>query len=143
MDFNEQLDKLQQRASDTAASVRAAAAEDRAKLKQRIDQAQVDANLALKDTEQAATEAKDRAQSKWAQMKADARKKMDEVQAKAEKRADEIDAAAASTDADWAEADALDAIDYAGWAVENARLAALDALDARARADELAAVAKS
>lgn len=30
------------------------------------------------------------------------------------------------------------AIDYAAWAVDNARLAALDALDARAYADELA-----
>ena len=45
---------------------------------------------------------------------------------------------AAATDADWAEADAADAIDYADWAVDNAQLAMLDAIDARAYADGLA-----
>jgi hypothetical protein len=42
----------------------------------------------------------------------------------------------AETDAEIAEADAGDAIDFADWAVENARLAILDAIDARAYAVE-------
>jgi hypothetical protein len=37
-----------------------------------------------------------------------------------------------------AEADAYAAIDYADWAVENAQVAILDAIDARVSADEKA-----
>jgi len=48
-----------------------------------------------------------------------------------DKRSDQLDAKVATTDADWAEADAADVIDFASWAVDNARLLALDALDAR------------
>ncbi|HEX3204712.1 MAG TPA: hypothetical protein VHQ68_00580, partial [Propionibacteriaceae bacterium] len=57
------------------------------------------------------------------------------------KRADQLDAKAAATDADWAEDDAADAIDYAAWMVYDAQLAVLDALDARAYADERAKIA--
>ena len=53
------------------------------------------------------------------------------------------DAKAAATDADWAEAEAADALDYADWTVDNAQLAMLDALDARAYADDLAKAASS
>ena len=43
--------------------------------------------------------------------------------------------------ADWAEQDAADAIDYAEWMIYDAQLAVLDALDARAYADERARIA--
>jgi hypothetical protein len=74
-------------------------------------------------------------------MKADAGAKMDDVKAKIEKRNEQRDAKMAADDAEWAEADATDAIDYAAWTVENARLAVLDAMDARAYADERATAA--
>jgi hypothetical protein len=45
------------------------------------------------------------------------------------------------TDADWAEGDAADAIDYAILVVSDAQLAVLDALDARAYAEERAKIA--
>jgi glycerol-3-phosphate dehydrogenase len=44
----------------------------------------------------------------------------------------------AAAEADYAEADASDAIDYAAWTVDNARLAVLNALDARIYAAERA-----
>jgi hypothetical protein len=52
-------------------------------------------------------------------------------------------AAATSARSKWAQmkADAADAIDYAEWTVDNARLAVLDAIDARAYADERAKAA--
>ena len=50
-----------------------------------------------------------------------------------------MDADFATSDADLAEADALDAIDFADWAVENARLAILDAINSRITANEKAA----
>ena len=57
MDFSAQLDDLQKRAAEAKASVQAAATESRDKLRQRIDQAQADANLAMKDAQQQAGEA--------------------------------------------------------------------------------------
>ena len=97
--------------------------------------------VAQQRAQQRADQAGDRARSKWAQMKADAAAKMDDLQARMDKRADQLDANVAADDAAWAEDDASAAIDYAAWTVDNARLAVLDAIDARAYADELAKTA--
>ena len=71
-------------------------------------------------------------------MKADVSAKMDDLKAEIDKRADERDVKTAAKDADRAEQDAVDAIDYAVFVFYSARLAVLDALDARAYADERA-----
>lgn len=92
MDFSAQLDNLKKRVDDTVAVARAAAEEDRGKLQKHIEKAEVDANLALKDTEQGAGEAADRVQSKWSQVKADAAAKMDDAKAKIDKRNKLMDA---------------------------------------------------
>jgi hypothetical protein len=76
-------------------------------------------------------------------MRSDASDKMKEVKARIDKRTRQIDADMAATDADLAEADADAAIDYAVWTVDNARLAALDAIDARVYANAQAGTAKS
>ena len=73
MDFPAQFATVEKRASDALSSVKAAATESREQLQSRIDQAQVDMDLAKKDAQQKIEAAEDRAQSKWAQMKADAR----------------------------------------------------------------------
>ena len=93
---------------------------------------------AATDARQDASAAAASAKTKWAQMKADAAAKMDDLQARIDKRADQLDANVAADDAAWAEDDAAAAIDYASWTVDNARLAVLDAIDARVYADELA-----
>ena len=138
MDFSAQLDALQQRAADTKAAAQAAATESGEQLHQRIDQAQVDMDQASKDAKQQADQTADRAQSKWAQMKADAAAKRDDVKAKIDQRNRQMNAKVAANDADLAEADAADAIDYAAWTLDNARLVVLDAIDARAYADQRA-----
>jgi hypothetical protein len=74
-------------------------------------------------------------------MKTDAAGRREDIKAKIDKRADQLDAKAAATDADWAEQDAADALDYAVYVIYDAQLAVLDALDARAYADERAKVA--
>jgi hypothetical protein len=143
MDFSAQLDALQQHVARAKSAVQAAASESRDQLRQRIDQAQVDIDLAAKDARQQAGQAADRARSKWAQMKADAAAKIDDVQAKMDRRANQLDAKLAANEANGAEADAADALDFAEWAVDNAQLAMLDAVDARAYADKLAKAASS
>src|SRR6266498_1846141 len=97
MDFSTQLDALQQHVADTKSAAQAAASESRDQLRQRIDQAQVDMNLAVKDAKQQAGEAAASARSKWAQMKTDAAARMDDLQAKIDKRAQQLDARAAAS----------------------------------------------
>jgi glycerol-3-phosphate dehydrogenase len=70
-------------------------------------------------------------------VKADAAAKLDDFDAKLDRRADQRDAKLAVRQADGAEADAADAINFAAWTVDHARLAVLDAIDARADADDL------
>ena len=137
MDFSAKLDDLQQRAADAKAVAQAAVSESRQQLRQRIDQARVDMDLAAKDARQQVGEAAASARSKWAQLKADAAARLDDFDAKMDRRADQHDAKVAARQADGAEADAADAIEFAAWTVDHARLAVLDAIDARVYADQL------
>lgn len=143
MDVLTQFEALENRTSAGLAQVKAAASESREELEQRIDQAQVDVDLGKPGAKSGGREAADKGQSKWAQMKADASARMEDVKAKIDKRNDQMDAEMAAADADFAEAEASDAIGYAEWVVDNARLAVLDALDARAYAGERAKAAAS
>lgn len=138
MDLLTQFEGLEQRTSNGLEQVKAATSESRKQLEERIDRAQVDLNL---DAEQGVGKTSDETQSKWAQMKADASAKMEDIKGKIDKRNEKIDADMAATDADFAESEAADAIGYAEWVVDNARLAVLDALDARAYAAERARAA--
>jgi len=140
MDFSSRLDGLQRQVNDARTGVQAAATESRDQLRQRVDQAQADQNRAAKDAQH---HAEAPASSKWKQMRADAAAKRDDVKARMDKRSLEIDADMAATDADMAEADAAAALDYAAWTIDDARLAVLDAIDARAYATMRAGTAAS
>ena len=139
MDFNKQVNDLENRVDQLKVSVAAAAKENHEQLKQRIATAQADTDRALNEAKQEATADADKAQSSWEQTRSDAKARLEALKAKAQRRSDQVDADFAESDADWAEADAYAAIDYADWAVENARVAILDAIDARITADEKAA----
>jgi len=140
MDFTSQLDGLQQQVADARTGVQVAATESRDQLRQRIDKAQDDQNRAAKDAQRSAEAP---GSSKWKQIRADAAAKMDDAKARMDKRNRQINADVAATDADMAEADATAAIDYAAWTIDNARLAVLDAIDARAYANTRAGTAAS
>ena len=137
-DFYTRLDDLQQRVVTARSAVQAAAAESDAQLKQRIDRAHADLNQSVENARQEASQAADNARTKWAQLKADGAAKMSDVKADINKRARQVDAKAAAADADWAEADAAEALDFADWAIENAQLTMLGAVQARTHADQLA-----
>lgn len=139
MDYSSQLDGLQRQVAGARTAVQAAATESRDQIRQRIDQAQVDQNQAAERSAGVPAAAK----NKWDQMRADAADKMKDVKARMDKRNREIDADMAAADADFAEADAADAINYAAWTIDNARLAILDAIDARAYANMRAGTAAS
>ena len=140
-DFNTRLDDLQQRVATARSAVQAAAAESDTQLRQRIDRARAELNQSVENARQDVSQAADGARAKWAQLKAAAAAKRIDVKANIDKRTRQMDAKVAADDADWAEADAAEALDFADWAVENAQLMMLDAIHARAHADELAKAA--
>ena len=141
--FSTRLDDLQQRVATARSAVQTAATESDAQLKERIDRAQADLDQSVQNAQQEVSQAADSARAKWAQLKADAAAKMSDVKANMDKRARHMDAKVAANDAGWAEADAAEALDFANWAVENAQLAILDAIHARAYADKLAKAANN
>jgi chromosome segregation ATPase len=140
-DFYARLDALDQRVQTARAAVKAAAAETDAELKQRIDKAQADLDKSVDTARQQVSQASDSARSKWAQLKADAAAKRSDVRANVEKRTRQADAKLADIEASAAEADSSEALNFADWAVENAQLAMLDAIHARAYADKVAKAA--
>ena len=119
------------------ASAAAAANETHEQLQRRIDQAQAETR-ALSEAKQEASAAADKAQSQGSRR---------ELTRGAFRRAQGQGPATGRSGRrglrcvrrGLAAADAFSAIDFADWAVENARLAILDAIDARAYADEQAA----
>ena len=139
--FSTRLDGLQQRVATARSAVRTAATESEAQLSERIDRAQADLGQSVQHARQEASQAADSARAKWAQLKVDAAAKMSDVKANIDKRTRHTDAKVAAKDADWAEAEAAEALDFADWAVENAQLAILDAIHARGHADQLATAA--
>src|SRR6187200_2884612 len=113
MDFSAKLDELQQRAADAKAAAQAAASESHDQLRQRIEQAKAEVDQKASDARQDAHAATDKARSRWAEVKADAAAKLDDFDAKMDRRADQRDAKLAARQADGAEADAADAIEFA------------------------------
>ncbi len=68
---------------------------------------------------------------------------MRDLQDRIGRKRDELDVKAAGQDAEGAEDDAIDALDFAEWAAEQAEVAVLDAINARAWADERAAASRT
>jgi hypothetical protein len=132
MDFVTEVDGLQQQVARMKSAVQAAATESREELRQRIDQAQVDTDTATHEAQESGQSRE--AQTKWAKMRADASDNMREVKARIDKRNQKMDAKSAAQEADWAENDALNAINFASRSLDNARLLILAAIDGRAHA---------
>ena len=82
--------------------------------------------------QQRAAAAKAAAQAAATESREQLRQRIDQAQ---------VDMDQAASQANGAEDDAADAIDYAAWAVDNVRLVVLDAIHARAYADEPAKAA--
>jgi len=133
MDVAAQFEALQKRVSEASSGVHAATGESRDQIKQRADRAHAD-----KEARQRAAQDAGSTGGKWAEMRAEVATRIDALKAKIDNRPGQTDARAAETDAKQAALEAGHAIDYASWTVENARLAALDAIDARAFSDGMA-----
>ena len=139
MSISDQINALQQRAADLKSSFDQSKKETNEQVKERLGQAKADVEARQDAVKAKAGQAAGRAQSQWAALKADAAARQAAFQDKIDRRRDEHDAKVAERDAEDAEDDAADALDYAAWVVDQAQLAVLDAVDARTRANALAA----
>ena len=139
MSISDQIDALQQRAADLKSSFDQSKKETSEQVKERLGKARADVEARQDAVKAKAGQAAGHAQSQWAAMKADAAARNAAFRDKIDRQRDEHDAKVAERDAEDAEADAADALDYAAWVVDQAQLAVLDAVDARTRADALAA----
>ena len=143
MSISEQVDALQKRAADLKSSADQARQETNEQIKARIDHAKADMAARQSAVKQKSGQAAGRAQSQWQSLKADADAKIKDLQDRIGRKREERDVKKAEKEAESAEQDADDALDYAAWAVDQAQLAVLDAIDARAWADARAAASPS
>src|SRR5689334_11485794 len=110
MNYDTELDRLQTQVGQIKSAVQAAATASRDELRQRIEEAQTDADSPTSQPQRSGQAPE--AQSKWAKMRSDANDKMSEIKARMDKRDRETDAKLAAEEANWAENDALNAIDF-------------------------------
>lgn len=139
MNISDQVDDLQKRAAELKSSFDAARHETNEQVKARIDNLKADIATRQDAAKQKAQQSAGRTESQWQSLKADAAAKRADLQARVDRKRDERDVKRAERDAEDDEADAADALDYASWAVDQAQLAVLDAIDARSWADARAA----
>jgi hypothetical protein len=139
MSISEQVDALQQRAAALKSSADQARHETAEQVRARIDQTKADIAANQDAVKAQAGQAAEHAQSQWKSMKADAAAKNQDLRDRIARQRDEHDVKKAEGQAEDAEEDAADALDYALWVVDQAQLAVLDAIDARSWADARAA----
>jgi hypothetical protein len=142
VDFDKELDDLRVKLADVQASVHVAATETHDQIQERIGEAQVKLDKEAKAAQAQADKAGDQAQDQWQKVKADAANRIAKGKRSIDHRGDQFDADVAENDAEWAESDAQASIDFAAYAVENARVAILDAIDARAYSRQKAAAVR-
>jgi hypothetical protein len=142
MSISEQVDALQARAAELKSSADQARHETNEQVKARISQTKADIDARQSAVKEKAGQAADRGQSQWKSMQADAAAKTQDLHDRIGRQREQHDVKRAEWEAENAEADAADALDYASWAVEQAQLAVLDAIDARGWADARAAAAQ-
>jgi hypothetical protein len=129
--------KLKEQVDQAAQTVASAASEDEKEVQQKLDDARKDADARAAELRARTQDASDDAADHWHKIRAD----WDQHIARSRKRVDDamnqIDVNAAVQDAQWAENDAIDAIDFASAAITEAEYAVLDAVRARQNAEAL------
>ena len=122
------FDKLSEKIDDAKRSISAAASESEAELKAKVDEARKNADDRAAELSAQTQATADKAEDHWQQIQSDweqhrqiIRRRIDEA-----KTAQDLDAA--ELRAEWAEADARDAVDFAANAIDEAKYAMLDAI---------------
>lgn len=134
--LSEQLADLSVHAKKAEDAVAAAQKETHDKIMSRWEQARADATATTEKVNEKIQSVGDSAAKGWNARKVKIAADMDALKAKVVRKKHELDARRAESEADSLEWDAGLAIDYAIASVDQARLAVLDAVAGRIRADE-------
>jgi len=134
--LSEQLADLSVHAKRAEDTLAAAQKETHEKIMSRWEQARADATAATEMVNRQIQSVGDSVAKDWNARKAKIAADMDALKAKVVRKTRELDARLAAKEADRLESDASLAIDYAIAAVDQARLAVLDAVDGRIHAEE-------
>jgi hypothetical protein len=134
------IDTLADRAREAAARVHASTSETKEKLESQVSEVRAAADKTRRELDARSADARDEGSRRWTEIRQEWHDHIAEIQRKvdAQKQAFSVDRA--ERRAARAEDDALAAIDFAYLAIEDAEWAVLDAVLARAEADELAAI---
>ena len=141
--LSDRLSDLSLRAKNVEDAVMAAQKEGHDKLVARTAEARASATAAVDKLKQSVKAASDAGSSKWGAMEAKLGADMDALKTRVTEKKRAIDANIAERNAENAADDAGFAIDYAIASIEQARLAAFDAIDARLDADAAKATRKT
>jgi F0F1-type ATP synthase membrane subunit b/b' len=140
MSVKDNFAKIKEQGDKADRTVKAAAEQNQAEIKAKVDEARRDADERAAElrakTDKAAREGKE---SHWREMQADLDLHIERVRQRMDAKKAAVDADVAASDADWAETDAEDAIAFALSAIVEAEYATLDAMLAREDAAKLAA----
>jgi chromosome segregation ATPase len=138
----EHIDSLQHQVNELKESVEQARRETSQQVTARVEQVKAALSRQAESAGDDAGQGAGQSQNQWQAMKADLAAKMRDLHDRIERKRGEVKADVADDDAMYAEGAAVDALDYASWTVWQAELTVLDAIDARARADERAAASR-
>jgi hypothetical protein len=137
--ISEQLADLSVRAKNTEDAVAAAQKEAHDKLVARKEQARIAATNAVEKVDQQIKSVNDSASQHWSALRAKITADMNALKVRVATQKHEHDVKRADKHADQLEWEAGFAIDYAIASIEQAKLAVLDAIDARLDAEQLRA----
>jgi hypothetical protein len=138
MSASDRFSELRQRVEQGESNIKAAASEDSAKLKARADEARKAADEHAAQFAAMAQDTSEQAESHWNELQSSWDQHIQRIRQRVAEKKAEHDVASAKRDAEWAESDAVTAVDFALGAVEEVEYAVLDAAVARANADAMA-----
>lgn len=141
--LSDRLYDLSVRAKNFETAVTAAQKEGHDKVVARTAEARASATASVDKVKQSLKAARDAGSTKWGAMEAKLGADMDALKTRVSEKKRALDARIAERDAEDAEDDAGFAIDYAISSIEQAKLAAFDAISARLNAEAAKAAGKT
>jgi hypothetical protein len=136
MPVTEEFAKLKGQVEEADRTIKEAAAEDHAEAETKVDEARQKADAHAAEQRDKPQEA-DRDDG-WQQIRSDWDRHVQRTRERIDAKKASVEASDAEHDAEWAEADAYDAIDFAASAILEAEYVVLDAVGTRKKADALA-----
>ena len=120
------FERLSQKVDDAKRSINAAASESEAELKTKVEEARKKADDSAAELTAKTQATADQAEAHWRKIQSDWEQHRESIRRRIDEAKQAQDLEAAELRAEWAEADARDAVDFAANAIDEAQYAMLD-----------------